>query len=56
VLKSLNSYNVIHVKREGNYAIHVLAKTAVFNVQDSIWLEETPPQVLEIVFREYVCP
>jgi len=55
VFKSLHSCNVIYVKREANFTTHVLDKIAVFNVQDSIWLEETPPQVLDIIFRESVC-
>jgi hypothetical protein len=35
-LHSLRSFRVVHVKREANYAAHVLAKTVVFHVRDSI--------------------
>jgi hypothetical protein len=54
VLYSLKSFRVIHVKREANSAAHVLAKAAVFYVRDSIWLEETPPPISDIVFREFL--
>jgi ribonuclease HI len=56
VLHSLRSFRIIHVKREANSAAHVLAKTAVFYVRDSIWLEETPPPVSDIVLRESLGP
>jgi hypothetical protein len=39
------------VKKEANSAAHALAKAAVFNVLDSIWMEETPPYVSHIIFR-----
>jgi hypothetical protein len=56
VLYSLRSFRVIHVKREANFVAHMLAKAAVFYVSDSIWLEETPPPVSDIVLKESLGP
>lgn len=44
------------MKRETNSAAHVIAKADVVRGRDSIWLEETPPQVSDIVFREPLRP
>jgi hypothetical protein len=35
-LNSLRSFRVIHVKRKANFVVHVLIKTTVFHVKDSI--------------------
>jgi ribonuclease HI len=56
VLHSPRSFRVIHVKREANSAAHILVKAAVFYVRNSIWLEETPPPVFDIVLRESLSP
>jgi hypothetical protein len=40
VLNNLRSWFVGHVKREANFGAHSLAKEAVKNVLDQIWLEE----------------
>ncbi|XP_062147888.1 uncharacterized protein LOC133856866 [Alnus glutinosa] len=53
---SLRFFRVIHVKREAISAAYVLTKATVFFVRDSIWLEETPPPVSDIVLREYLDP
>jgi len=53
-LSSLRSYKVVHVLREANCAAHLLAKAAVTQVIDSIWLKENPPIIYDVVCRELV--
>jgi hypothetical protein len=52
VLSSLRSFHVAHVKINTNEAAHGLAKEAITHVIDSIWLEDIPPIIYDIVCRE----
>jgi len=53
-LQSFRSANIVHVKREVNFAAHGLARAAVTHIVYSIWMEEIPPQIYDIVVRELV--
>jgi hypothetical protein len=46
------SFTIFYMEREVNSADYVLTKAVVFNVLDSIWVEETPTYISDIVFRE----
>ena len=39
---------VANVKREVNSASHLLAKNALLNLQDRIWMEESPNCIISI--------
>jgi hypothetical protein len=55
-LQSFRLANIVHVKHEANTAAHGLARAAVTHIVDSIWIEEIPPQIYDIVIRELVVP
>jgi ribonuclease HI len=55
-LQSFRSANIVHVKREANSAAHRLARATITHVVDSIWMEEIPPQIYDIVIKELVVP
>jgi ribonuclease HI len=54
VLYTSRSWIVSHVKREANSAAHYLAKYALFNVQDRVWMEECRDCISHIVSLEHV--
>ncbi len=45
---------VRHSQREGNNAAHVLAKLALNNYFDKIWLEKCPSSIQSIVLAKQV--
>jgi hypothetical protein len=47
----LITYSFVHVARGLNEAAHILAKIAITNVVDDVWLEEIPYCILEIITR-----
>lgn len=53
-LSSLRSYNVVYVRRRANFVTHILAKAAITQVIESIWLEEIPPLISDVVCRKLV--
>lgn len=48
----LTSVEVSHVKREGNKAAHVLARCAISQRLDNVWVEECPSLIHDIVLAE----
>jgi ribonuclease HI len=55
-LSQLRSWQINHVKRDANSAAHVLAREAIKNVIDRVWVEETPNCIYGIVLREQFAP
>ncbi|XP_059429871.1 uncharacterized protein LOC132163564 isoform X2 [Corylus avellana] len=53
VLNSRRSWMVMHTKRNVNQAAHGLAKHAVRNQMDRIWIEEIPSCISNIVVLEH---
>jgi ribonuclease HI len=49
VLKQCRKWEVGHVGREGNQAAHILAKAAVQEFRETIWLEEIPSIIQNVV-------
>jgi hypothetical protein len=47
----LRTYSFVHVARGLNEAAHIMAKIAITNVVDDVWLEEIPYCILEIITR-----
>jgi hypothetical protein len=47
---------LVHVKREVNLAAHGLVREAVTHIVGSIWMEEIPPQIYDIIIRERDVP
>jgi hypothetical protein len=52
VLSSLQSWEVMHVKREANMAAHNLVKEASKSQMDRTWIEDCPLCILDIVNLE----
>jgi hypothetical protein len=52
VLPCFRSWDVGHIHREGNTVVHCLAKRAVGEETEQIWLEETPCCIQDIVLLE----
>jgi hypothetical protein len=52
VLNNLRSWFVGHVKRDANFAAYFLAKEAVKNLMDQIWMEEVPNYIVNVVTLE----
>jgi hypothetical protein len=52
VLQSLRKWKVSHTKRDGNNAVHALAKEASRTVTDNTWIEEVPNCISNIVILE----
>jgi ribonuclease HI len=44
-----NSVDVRHVRRDANKGAHVLAKCAISQLLDMVWVEECPPFIHSIV-------
>jgi hypothetical protein len=55
-LSQLKSWQINHVKRYANSAAHVLAREAIKNVIDRVWVEETPNCIYGIVLGEQFTP
>jgi hypothetical protein len=47
---------IYHAKREANSTAHELARAAMRDPTDSIWIEETPPCIFDIVYLELLPP
>jgi ribonuclease HI len=47
-----NSVEVSHVKREANKATHVLARNAISQLLDKVWVADCPPLISPIVLAE----
>jgi hypothetical protein len=47
---------LVHVKREVNLAAHGLVREAVTHIVGSIWMEEIPPQIYDIIIRKRDVP
>jgi hypothetical protein len=52
VLKSFRRWDIGHVKRTVNGAAHALAKSAVRELGERIWIEEIPNTIYDIVAIE----
>jgi ribonuclease HI len=52
VLKTFRCWDIGHIKRTANGAAHGLAKAAVKNLGERIWLEEIPSTIYDIVTIE----
>lgn len=48
-----STYSFVHVARDLNEAVQILAKTAITNVVDNIWLEEIPLCILDIITGDF---
>jgi hypothetical protein len=46
--------HLVHVKREVNLAAHGLVREVVTHIVGSIWMEEIPPQIYDIIIRKRV--
>ncbi|XP_059454956.1 uncharacterized protein LOC132185163 [Corylus avellana] len=51
-LNAIPMWNVEHVHREANKVAHRLAKLALTQANDIVWLEEEPPCIRDIVLTE----
>jgi hypothetical protein len=47
------TYSFAHIAGGLNEAAHFLAKTAITNVVDDVWLDEIPPCILETITRDF---
>jgi hypothetical protein len=54
LLQQFRTAEVRHVKRNANKAAHRLAREAVKNCGDNIWMEETPPCISDTIALERV--
>lgn len=55
-LSQLRSWTIEHIKREANFAAHSLAREAIINVVDKVWIEEISNCIYGIVNREQFAP
>ena len=46
-LKVFNAWEVSHIRRSGNKAAHILARQAKFLNDCNIWVEDTPPKIVD---------
>jgi hypothetical protein len=54
--QGLRVASMVHVGREANSAAHCLANEASSTFLDSVWLEEIPSCILQVVLRESLLP
>jgi hypothetical protein len=54
ILKQFLSFTVGHVRREGNFAAHFLAKLVVSHQLNQVWFDSFPPCILSVVPSEFV--
>jgi hypothetical protein len=52
MLSFFNSVEVVHVRREANKAAHVLARNAISQLLDKVWVADCPPLISPIVLAE----
>ena len=48
-LRKFNAWDVNHTRRSGNNAAHILARQAKFLNVCNIWVEDTPPSIVDQV-------
>jgi ribonuclease HI len=53
VLQGFQGWQICHTKRATNYAAHGLAKEAILNVIDRVWMEEIPSCIYDFVTLEH---
>ena len=52
IRRHFQSFNVIHVRRQGNNVAHALARDAKFSFPLRVWMEEVPPNISCFVVRD----
>jgi hypothetical protein len=55
ILKSIahfTSIKVMHVRRDANKAAHVLAKCAISQLLDRVWIQECPSYITDVVLAD----
>jgi hypothetical protein len=53
-LNAFLQFQLQHVRREANHAAHYLAKLAVKQLCDCVWLGECPPPISDVILAEQV--
>jgi hypothetical protein len=56
ILRGFGSWDVSHVKREGNRVAHALAKFVISSEQNKVWFEFYPTCLLRLVNSELILP
>jgi hypothetical protein len=56
IMKQFLSFTVGHVRKEGNFAAHFLAKLTVSHQLNQVWFDSFPPFILVVVFSEFIVP
>jgi hypothetical protein len=56
ILRGFGSWDVSHVKREGNRVAHALAKFVISSEQNKVWFESYPTCLLRLVNSELILP
>lgn len=56
MLQGYPGVRVVHIKREANQAAHLLARSAVSIVEDTIWIENAPDCIADTLMKEYPSP
>jgi hypothetical protein len=51
-LHGITQFQLQHIRREANHAAHSLAKWAVNQLCDCMWVGECPPQLLDVILAE----
>jgi len=53
VLSTRHFWQIRHTRIAANYAAHGLAKATVKQIMDSVWIEEIPKSIRDIVILEH---
>ena len=53
-LSCFNNCSVVHVRKNGNRAAHMLARSAKSVLGSVIWVEDTPPIIAEQVLNDVI--
>ena len=51
-LKCFNTWSVVHVRRSGNVAAHLMAKNAITDLDYVVWVEDIPPIIAMQVSKD----
>ena len=54
MLQSFKRWEIGHVKRKANGAAHGLAKAAISELGERIWIEEIPSVIYDVVTLEQI--